>query len=253
MIELDTIYNEDCLVGMRKIPDGSIDAIICDLPYGVLGKGNIHTKWDIVIPFEPLWEQYKRVIKDNAAIILFSQGMFTADLMQSNRSWWRYNIIWDKLWPTGFLNARRMPLRRHEDICVFYKSLPTYNPQMTPSEPHYRNHGKGGANRCYNEYANTQPVIADEKFPTSIVCFTKGRDDGNVIHPTQKPLELVRYLVRTYTNKGNVVLDNCIGSGTTAIACLKERRHFIGFELNKEYYEKACKRIKEEKQQLTLF
>jgi len=144
MIELDTIYNEDCLVGMRKIPDGSIDAIICDLPYGVLGKGNIHAKWDVVIPFEPLWEQYKRVVKDNAAIILFSQGMFTADLMQSNRSWWRYNIIWDKLWPTGFLNARRMPLRRHEDICVFYKSLPTYNPQMMPSEPHYRNHGKGG-------------------------------------------------------------------------------------------------------------
>lgn len=142
-MELDKIYNEDCLVGMREIPDKSIDAIICDLPYAVLNKSNPHAQWDNIIPFEPLWEQYERIIKDNGAIVLFAQGMFTAQLMMSNPKMWRYNLIWDKInRSTGFLNANRCPLRIHEDIVVFYKSQPTYNPQFTYGPV---NHKRGGA------------------------------------------------------------------------------------------------------------
>ena len=156
MIELDTIYNEDCLQGMKRIPDGTIDAVICDLPYGVLNGESEGGSWDVIIPFEPLWEQYRRITKPNAAIILFAQGMFTSDLMQSNRKMWRYNLIWDKCRTNGFLNANRMPLRQHEDIVVFYDKLPTYNPQMIKSDPHARNHGKGAmeknTNRCYGNF-----------------------------------------------------------------------------------------------------
>ena len=257
MIELDTLYNEDCLEGMKRIPDGSVDAVICDLPYGVLNEASEGGSWDVIIPFDLLWEQYRRVCKPNAAIILFAQGMFTADLMTSNRKWWRYNLIWDKCRTNGFLNANRMPLRQHEDIVVFYQSLPTYNPQMIPSSPHARNHGKGAmeknTNRCYGNFTPSPAVIADEKFPSSIVYFPKGHDKDAWIHPTQKPVDLLRYLVLTYTNEGDTVLDNCMGSGTTAIACIKERRHFIGFELSKEYFDKAVRRIKAEQAQLTLF
>lgn len=153
-MELDKIYNEDCLVGMTRIPDKSIDCIICDLPYQVLHKNNPHAQWDRMIPFEPLWEQYERIIKDNGTIILFAQGMFTAHLMMSNPKLWRYNLVWDKCRVTGFLNANRMPLRCHEDICVFYKSLPIYNPQLSDGEP---NHPQGNGkhrhtNQCYGEY-----------------------------------------------------------------------------------------------------
>ena len=146
----------DCLELMKDIPNGSIDAIICDLPYGVLNKGNVNAKWDSVIPFEPLWEQYERIIKDNGAIILFGQGMFSAELMISNKKLWRYNLIWDKVAKTGFLNANKMPMRQHEDILVFYKKLCTYNPQMEKCEPHKRNHGKGKneapTNSCYGKF-----------------------------------------------------------------------------------------------------
>ena len=131
MLEINRIYNEDCLEGMKKIDDKSIDCIIADLPYGQTSRN----KWDSVIPFKPLWEQYERIIKDNGAIILFANGMFTADLMQSNRKLWKYNLIWEKTQPTGFLNAKKMPLRSHEDICIFYKKLPTYNPQKTTGHP----------------------------------------------------------------------------------------------------------------------
>ena len=255
MIELDTIYNEDCLEGMKRIPDGSVDAVICDLPYGVLNAGSEGGTWDVGIPFKPLWEQYKRVTKPNAAIVLFSQGMFTAKLMMSQPKMWRYNLVWDKLLKSGFLNANRMPLRQHEDIVVFYRELPVYNPQMIKVPPHRRNHSRGDMqkpikNRCYGNFVETPTIISDEKFPSSIITFAKQHINGKSYHPTEKPLDLIRYLVLTYTNSGWVILDNCIVSGTTAIACLKERRHFIGFELNKEYYDKACKRIREEQRQL---
>ena len=250
----------DCLEGMKQIPDGSIDAIICDLPYEVLNSGNENAQWDRLIPFEPLWEQYLRVAKPSAAIVLFCQGMFTAQLMMSQPNIWRYNLIWDKSAPTGFLNAKRMPMRRHEDIAVFYRELPTYNPQMEKCAPHQRNHGKGKmlgkpSNNCYGKFIDLPTTISDEKYPTSIIYVPKEHKmncEYN-FHPTQKPVDLLRYLIRTYSNEGDTILDNCMGSGTTAVACIKEKRHFIGFELNKDYYDKACKRIDAAQRQLTLF
>ena len=258
MIELDKIYNEDCLEGMKRIPDGMIDAVICDLPYGVLNDESEGGTWDTIIPFEPLWAEYRRVCKPTAAIVLFAQGMFTADLMHSNPKMWRYNLIWKKGdRASGFLNANRMPLRNHEDIVVFYDKLPTYNPQMrTGFTNHTRGHGGGKLkNGCYGKFdpwARSE-VITTEKFPLSIIDIAKEHDVNKQFHPTQKPVDLLRYLVLTYTNEGDTVLDNCMGSGTTAIACIKERRHFIGFELNEDYYKKACERIWNEQRQLKLF
>ena len=290
-MEIDRIYNEDCLIGMRDIPDKSVDAIICDLPYGVLNRQNKSAQWDNIIPIEPLWEQYERIIKDNGAIVLFAQGMFTAQLMMSNPKMWRYNLIWDKInRSTGFLNANRCPLRIHEDIVVFYKSQPTYNPQFTFGQVNHKRGGAGNGykqnkagaiygkqtnggkkekeempsfedsemclsgarNRCYGNFAVTETRITNEKYPTSIIRVDK-EHDGNYHHPTQKPVNLIRWLVRTYTNEGDLVLDNCIGSGTTAIACIKEKRHFIGYEITKEYFDIAQERIKQEQMQLKLF
>lgn len=256
MIELNRIYNEDCLEGMKRIPDASVDCIICDLPYEVLHKNNPHAQWDRIIPFEPLWEQYERVIKENGAIVLFAQGMFTAKLMMSNERLWRYNLVWDKVLVSGFLNAKKMPLRCHEDICVFYKKTPTYNPQMTEGKPL---HGKGRSyknkdltNNCYGNISATEDMRkgCTKKYPTSILRFKKTHPSVTV-HPTQKSVELFEWLIKTYTNEGDTVLDNAIGSGTTAVAAIRTKRNFIGFELQKEYFDIANKRIKDE--QLKLF
>lgn len=257
-LELDKIYLGDCLELMPQIPDKSIDAVICDLPYGVLNKGNPDAKWDNIIPFEPLWVQYERIIKDNGVIALFSQGMFTARLMMSNVKMWRYNLVWDKVLKSGFLNANRMPLRQHEDIAIFYKKLPPYNPQMTKCPPHKRNHSKGNGkhrdvNRCYGNYVEVPTIISDEKFPASIISIPKQHIKGKSYHPTEKPVELLQYLIRTYTNENDTVLDNCSGSGTTAVACLKEKRHFICFEKDETYWAKSVERIKNEQRQLSLF
>ena len=243
MIELDKIYFEDCLEGMKRIDDCSIDAIICDLPYGVTKN-----RWDCKIPFKPLWEQYLRVIKPNGAILLFCQGMFTAEVVMSQPKYWRYNLVWNKVNTTGFLNANRQPLRQHEDIAVFYKKSPVYNPQMQKSKPHYRNHGaskNGCMNRHYNAFKTNDRELSDCKFPTSIITISKAFRERND-HPTQKPVELYAYLIRTYTNKGDLILDNCIGCGTAAIAAIREGRHFIGFETCEEYYNIAIDRIKKE-------
>lgn len=262
MVELDRIYNEDCLIGMQRIPDGSVDCIICDLPYGVLNKTSEGGSWDSIIPLEPLWEQYLRIAKPTAAIILFCQGMFTVQLMMSQPKLWRYNLIWDKKRATGFLNAYKMPLRYHEDIAVFYRKQPTYNPQMEELNGRERSHSQGkgvhaDTNRCYGDIDRFQayepkPENIDKKFPRSIIEI-KREHDGNQFHPTQKPVDLIRYLIATYSNEGDTILDNCIGSGTTAVACIKEKQHFIGFELNTEYYDKACERIWNEQRHLTLF
>lgn len=250
MIELNRIYNEDCLEGMKRIPDGSVDCIICDLPYGVLNKRNNGAKWDNVIPINHLWEQYKRIIKDNGAIVLFGQGMFSANLMMSNPKMWRYNLVWHKNGRcTGFLNAKRAPLREHEDICVFYKKQPVYNPQMVKCEPHQRNHSRGKGsktNHCYGEIKYTQQIITDFKYPRSVISIKKEHDI--FFHPTQKPVALIEYLIKTYSNEGETILDNCMGSGTTAIACMNTNRNFIGFELNKEFYDISLKRIEEHEQ-----
>ena len=243
--------------GMKIIPDGSVDCIICDLPYGVLNKQSEGGSWDSVIPLDALWQQYSRIAKPNAAILLFGQGLFTAKLMLSNEKHWRYNYVWNKQKVTGFLNAKKMPLKQTEIISVFYKELPTYNPQMRRCQYHERNHSRGKqegdmTNRCYGKFGKAEDVITDEKYPTDIVSFLRNVHRDNE-HPTQKPVELIQYFVRTYTNIGDTVMDNCMGSGTTAIACIREKRNFIGFETDASYYEKANKRIREELSHPTLF
>lgn len=255
-METDRIYQGDCLELIKQLPDKSIDCIICDPPYEVLNKNNKDAQWDRIIPFDELWQQYERVAKDNAAIILFAQGMFTARLMMSNPKLWRYNLIWQKGGRcSGFLNAKKMPLREHEDIVVFYRKQPTYNPQMTKCLPHERNHSRGKqqgeqTNRCYGEFGRAEDIITDLKYPKSILNFNRPHPQ---IHPTQKPVALIQYLIKTYSNENDLILDNCIGSGTTAVAAIKEKRHFIGMELNKEYYDIACKRVKEAKMYQSLF
>lgn len=192
MIDVDKIYNEDCIAGMKRIPDHSIDCIICDLPYGVLNKGNTNAQWDTIIPLDKLWEQYLRVSKENAAIILLCQGMFTAQLMMSQPKLWKYNLIWKKgNRSTGFLNAKKMPLRNHEDIAVFYRSMPTYNPQKLKGEP---NHSRGNlqgktTNQCYGEFDPTavEDDLSGMKYPISIIDIDKEHDNSN-FHPTQNPL-----------------------------------------------------------------
>lgn len=253
MIEPNTLHCGDCLKVMPHIANKSIDMILCDLPYQVLHKDNPNAQWDRIIPFEPLWEQYNRIIKDNGAIILFAQGMFTAQLMMSNPKMWRYNLVWDKVLKTGFLNANRMPLRQHEDICVFYKQLPTYNPQMVKCEPHKRNHSKGNGkhsqkNSCYGTFVEVPTIVSDEKYPTSIISVSKEHTIGHFFHPTQKPVALIRYLIRTYTNENDVVLDNTMGSGSTIVAAINEKRQYIGIEKDEKYFEIAKQRIDNELQ-----
>lgn len=250
-MKIELIYG-DCLVEMGKIPGKSIDMILCDLPYEVLHKNNLHAQWDRKIPFDKLWEQYNRVIKDDGAIVLFAQGMFTAELMTSNPKMWRYNLVWDKInRPTGFLNANRQPLRIHEDICVFYKMQPTYNPQFTYGEKNHSRckYGNGigrGKNRCYGEFKQTEVVLTKRKYPNSIIKAPK--EHKNFFHPTQKSVVLLEYLIRTYTNEGDIILDNTMGSGSTGVACVNTKRNFIGIELDNEYFAIAEKRIKEAQQ-----
>lgn len=252
------LFHGDCLVEMNGIPNNSVDMILCDLPYGVLNKGNNNAIWDTIIPFEPLWEQYERIIKDNGAILLFAQGMFTARLMLSNVKLWRYNLIWDKVLASGFLNAKRMPLRSHEDICVFYKRLPVYNPQMQQGKPL---HSKGTSylsngltNNCYGSIHHTDDLRkgCTEKYPKSILRFSKTHPSV-CLHPTEKSVMLCEWLIKTYTNEGGVVLDNCMGCGTTGVACLNTNRKFIGIELDDKYFNMAKERIDKAKSQLKLF
>ncbi len=242
------LWHGDCLELMGQIPDESIDMILCDLPYGVLNKQNPNAKWDSQIDLSTLWEHYTRIIKPNGAILLFGSGMFTCELMCSNKKLWRYNLIWDKVAKTGFLNAKRMPLRQHEDIVVFYKKLPTYNPQMQKCEPHKRNHTKGNMlnptkNSCYGNFVEVPTVISDEKYPTSIISISKEHCNGKFYHPTQKPVELLEWLIKTYTNEGETILDNCMGSGSTGVAAVNTGRNFIGIELELQYFEVAQGRI----------
>ena len=244
----------DCLVEMAKMPDKSIDMVLCDLPYGTLNKSNPNAKWDSLIPFDKLWAQYERVIKDNGAIVLFAQGMFTAQLMMSNPKLWRYNLVWYKVLTSGFLNAKRMPLRSHEDICVFYKELPTYNPQMQEGKPL---HSKGSAykdkeltNNCYGSLGATDDNRkgSTEKYPVSIIRFQKPHPSVSV-HPTQKPVALLEYLINTYSNEGDTILDNTMGSGSTMVACVNTKRNGIGIELDDNYFEIAQERIKQAQRQ----
>ena len=250
-IEKDKIYNCDCLEGMKHIPNASIDAIICDLPYGTTAN-----KWDSIIPLDLLWEQYKRIIKKGAPIVLFAQCPFDKVLGVSNLDWLKYQWVWSKNQVTGYLNANYAPMRCHEVVLVFseFAAAPSdnpmiYNPQKIKGAVRVHNH-KAGANGNNYGYAKAAKVVTDEECPRDIIAFDR---DADSFHPTQKPVDLLRYLIRTYSNEGDTILDNCMGSGTTAVACIKEKRHFIGFELNKDYYDKACRRIDAERRQLSLF
>lgn len=240
-MDINKIYNEDCLEGMKRIEDKSIDMILCDLPYGTTKN-----KWDSIIPLELLWEQYNRIIKDNGAIVLFAQTPFDKVLGSSNLKMLKYEWIWEKENGTGFLNAKKMPLKNHENLLVFYKKLPIYNPQMRVGfKPYKCKQGSGSDNWNYNKNFGGHVSEGDDKrYPLSIIKFNR---DKNKYHPTQKPVELCEYLIKTYTNEGELILDNCIGSGSTAIACLNTNRNYIGFELDEKYYQIAEDRIKSAK------
>ena len=243
---INQITSGDCLEVLREIPDGSVDMILCHLPYGTTA-----CKWDTIIPFEPLWEQYKRVIKDNGAIVLTASQPFTSALVMSNPDWFKYAWYWEKTKPSGHLNAKLQPLRCIEDILVFSKSSPPYFPQGVV--PMYKKHKKQQKNfkqgdQVYGKNDRTT-VQTSGNYPRNLITFKKPQKN---IHPTQKPVALFEYLIKTYTNEGEVVLDNCIGSGTTAIAALNTGRYFIGIEKEPKYVELARKRVKEHKVQLRL-
>lgn len=241
------LQHGDCLELMRDIPNGSIDLIFADLPYGTT-----NCEWDIKIPFEPLWKEWNRIAKENAAIILTGQQPFTTDIINSNRKHFRYEIIWEKTQKLGFLDANRKPLRAHENIIVFYKKLPTYNPQKYEVEEKFRVR-KQSANR-YEGYSDADAghyINNGTRFPHSVIKISNwngalfGNNSNATKHPTQKPVELLDWLIKTYTNEGDIVLDCCMGSGTTGVSCKKNDRFFLGIEKDETFFNIAVKRINE--------
>lgn len=226
---VNRVFEDDCLKIMSQIPDNSIDMVLCDLPYGTT-----QNKWDSVIPLDKLWDEYKRIVKDNGAIVLTSQGIFTAMLIMSNIQMFRYKWVWEKSKATNFLNAKKQPLRKHEDVCVFYKKQPVYNPQMIEGEPYDKGIRKNQLSGSYGDFHPVHVQSDGKRYPTDIVYFKTAESEGEVIHPTQKPVELGRYMIRTYTKPGDVVLDNTSGSGSFVVAALLEGRNFIAIEKNED-------------------
>ena len=232
------LWQGDCLELMKDIPDKSVDCIITDLPYGTT-----QCKWDIIIPFEPLWRQYNRIIKDNGAIVLFGTEPFSSHLRLSNLKNYKYDWIWDKVKGTGFLNAKRQPMRNHELISVFYKKQCTYNPQKTYGHKMKKSYrSKDLQTDVYGEMKNDYTYESTERYPRSIQVFSTDTQNSS-LHPTQKPVALIEYLIKTYTNDGELVFDSCMGSGTTGVACINTNRRFIGIELDNNYFEIAKERI----------
>lgn len=254
MNDIELIHG-DCLIEMQKIPDKSIDCVICDLPYNTNAL-----KWDKLIPMDELWKQYKRVIKDGGAIVLFSQQPFTTHLIFSNLAWWKYNWVWVKENGTNFMNAKHQPIKITEDICVFsnYAAAPSstgnyikYNPQFVKSAPYIAKSGNKTPNAVTKIGINNHTTINEGyRYPTNILRFNR---DKQKLHPTQKPVSLIEYLVRTYTNEGELVLDNTAGSMTTAIACINTNRKCVCMEKNDEIFEIGKKRVENYQVQLKLF
>lgn len=248
-MELNRIYNEDCLIGMSKIPDKSVDMILCDLPYGT-----IDSSWDVIIPFDKLWEQYDRIIKDQGAIVLTANGTFTHKVIASNISLYKYKWIWVKNNATNFVNAKNKPMTSFEEVLVFSKgntangskNKMNYYPQGLVKVNEKVKNGE----RKFGSVVGARPSHKDvsikeyTNYPRDVLRISHGK---GYFHPTQKPVELFKYLIKTYTQEGDTVLDNCMGSGTTAVACIKTKRNFIGFETDKTYYEKSLTRIESEK------
>lgn len=248
-IKDDTIYCDDCLAIMREMSPGSVDLVLADLPYG-----QTREVWDQKIHLKSFWSEVKRITKESSALLFFSQGMFTAEVLMSNPQMWRYNLVWDKVLVSGQLNANKMPMRVHEDICVFWDRPPTYHPQKYRGS---RNHATGksslisqGAYGCHGSVDN-RDALGVWKHPTSILRFPKPHSSKS-IQAGQKPISLFRYLIKTYTNEGDLVFDPCVGTGTTALACLATGRRYIGVDIRKEACDSADKRIAEARSQLAL-
>ena len=247
MLEINKIYNEDCLEGMKRIDDKSIDMILCDLPYGTTA-----CKWDTIIPFEPLWEQYKRIIKDKGAIVLCGSEPFSSYLRLNNIRWFRYDIIWEKERPTNIFFIKKQIGKVHEIISIFYKHQPTYNPCMENRKSNtIACFGKIKTSQTHKnqDYHYSKEYDKSKIYPRSVLKINRDTLKGS-LHPTQKPVALFEYLIKTYTNENELVLDNCMGSGTTAIACINTKRNYIGFELDENYYNIANERIEKRKEEM---
>jgi len=233
------LIHGDCLEVMKDIPDGSVDMILCDLPYGTTA-----CKWDTIIPFKPLWIEYSRIIKINGAIVLTASQPFTSCLIISNMDMFKYTLVWEKSHPSGIAMVNKRFLKYHEDICIFYKKQPTYNPQKWEGEKSH-SVGKQLGNKTNSKsnpnMVQTTTEYSNKKHPKSIIKIPNPRFKG--MHPTQKPVLLMEYLIKTYTNENDLIMDNCMGSGTTGIACKKINRHFIGIELDLVYFQTAKDRI----------
>lgn len=245
------LHNMDCFDGMKEIDSGAVDMILTDMPYGIT-----QCEWDKTVPLDLFWEQAKRIIKDNGAIVMTAKQPFTTDLIMSNRDWYRYNLVWVKNISTGFYNANVMPMQTHEDICVFYKHKPTYNPQMETGFE--RKVSKASSKRkcqsaeIYNKAICTKDYDSTERYPISLLYFESDKHKIS-LHPTQKPVALFEYLIRTFTNKGDLVVDCFGGSNTTGIACMRTERNYIVFEKEKKYFDVGIEREKSEVIQLSLF
>lgn len=226
---LNNVFEDDCLNTMGKIPDKSIDMILCDLPYGTT-----QNNWDSVIPLDELWSQYKRIIKNRGVIVLTASGTFTGELIMSQPKLYKYKWVWEKSKATNFLNAKKQPLRKHEDVCVFYKKYPGYSPQMTEGDPYDKGVRKDQLTGSYGDFDPIKVSSSGDRYPTDIIYFKTAESEGEVFHPTQKPVELGRYLIRTYTKPGEIVLDNAFGSGSFLVSALLEGRNFVGIEKNKD-------------------
>lgn len=250
-MELNKVYHGDCLELMTQIPDQSIDMILCDLPYGTT-----RNQWDSLIPLDALWKIYERIIQNNGTVALTAQTPFDKVLGCSNLALLKYEWIWRKSRPTGHLNANKMPMKAHENILIFYKKLPVFNKQMTVGLP---NHVKDGSvrtsiatNNNYGDFKNVPQKATNLKNPTTVLDFPQ-QDPNKILHPTQKPVALFEYLIRTYTNEGGVVLDNCAGSGTTGVACQNTKRNFILMEQEQKYVEIIEQRLADNASQSSLF
>jgi site-specific DNA-methyltransferase (adenine-specific) len=241
-----TIYKGDCLEVMHEIPEGSVDAIITDLPYGTTACA-----WDTVIPFAPMWEAVKHVLKSDGVFVTTSSQPFTSLLVCSNLKWFRYDWIWEKTKASGHLNANRKPMKNHEEVLVFGFSGLKYNPQGLLNGIFKNGRVANMTGKVYGEY-NHKPISQKGNFPKTILKIPNPSQSGH-LHPTQKPVALMEYLIRTYTNKGDTVLDMCIGSGTTAVAAFREGRKWIGIEKDPEIFDTACQRIKQETKQQNMF
>lgn len=235
------LWNGDCLELMKKIPDKSINMILCDLPYGTTD-----CKWDVIIPFDKLWEQYNRIIKDNGAIVLFGSEPFSSYLRLSNIKNYKYDIIWEKTMPTLFQQANKRPMAKHENISLFYKKQPTYNPQFSDGKPYTRKEGSGNRKKSgFHGHDIKKSAIENEgkRYPTTVVQYSNG--NHNRLHPTEKNVQLLEWLIKTYTNENELVLDNCMGSGSSGVAALNTDRKFIGIEKDNKYFNIAKNRLEE--------